>query len=99
MSFNGTCPFQRIFDMNEREIDCFDITFSTSLVGLCILSVRRAVFVTGISSNMTIDFAENNASTTSVGSRDADAFRAFVMRGGVTATYMTIFVVQKANTK
>lgn len=52
------------------------------------LSVRRAVFVTGISSNMTIDFAENNASTTSVGSRDADAFRAFVMRGGVTATYV-----------
>lgn len=62
-------------------------TFNASLVGLCIWSVRRAVFVTGISSNMTIDFAENNASTTSVGSRDADAFRAFVMRGGVTATY------------
>lgn len=57
------------------------------------LSMRRAVLVTGISSNMTIDFAENNASTTSVGSRDADAFRAFVMRGGVTATYDTIFVV------
>lgn len=55
------------------------------------LSVRRAVFVTGISSKMTIDFAENNASTTSVGSRDADAFRAFEMRGGVTATYDGFF--------
>lgn len=73
-------------------MDSVDITFSTSLVGLCMLSVRRAVFVTGISSNMTIDFAENNASTTSVGSRDADTFRAFVMRGGVTATYDAVFV-------
>lgn len=49
-------------------------------------SVRRAVFVIGTSSNVTIDFAENSPSTTSVGSRDADAFRAFLMRGGVTAT-------------
>lgn len=49
-------------------------------------SVRRAVFVMGISSNVTIDFAENKPSTTSVGSRDADIFCAFLMRGGVTAT-------------
>lgn len=50
-------------------------------------SVRRAVFVIGISSNVTIDFAENKANTTSVGSRVTAALRAFLMRGGVTATY------------
>lgn len=64
----------------------YGLTFNTSSVGLCMCSVRRAVFVMGISSNVTIDFAENKPSTTSVGSRDADTFCAFLMRGGVTAT-------------
>lgn len=59
------------------------------------LRMRRAVFVTGMSSNVTIDFAENGASTTSVGSRDADAFRAFVMRGGVTATYDDFLFIRR----
>lgn len=63
-------------------------TFNTSSVGLWICNVRRAVFVIGISSNVTIDLAENNPSTTSVGSRVTDVFRAFLMRGGVTATYI-----------
>lgn len=47
---------------------------------------RLAVFVTGTSSNVTMDLAENGAITTWVGSRNDDAFRAFCMRGGVRAT-------------
>lgn len=49
-------------------------------------NMRRAVFVIGMSSKVTIDLAENKPSTTSVGSRDAVFFCAFLMRGGVSAT-------------
>lgn len=62
-------------------------TFKTSSVGLTMFNTRRAVLVTGTSSNVTIDLTENNASTTTVGSREAAFFCAFLMCGGVKATY------------
>lgn len=53
--------------------------------------MRRAVLLTGTSSNVTIDLAENSASTTAVGSREAAFFWAFFMCGGVNATYTRQF--------
>lgn len=52
-------------------------------VGLCTLSWRRAVFVSGTSSKVTTDLTENGASMTSVGSRAADCLRASRTRVGV----------------
>lgn len=49
---------------------------------------RLAVFVTGISSNVTTDLAENGASTTEVGSLAAIFRRAFLTRVGVTTTWI-----------
>lgn len=64
-----------------------EITFKSKSVGLRTIRVRRAVFVTGTSSKATIGFPQKGFSSTLVGSRGAEFFRAFRMCGGVSATY------------